>query len=205
MEELTVTYDEPLADAPAKPVSSSKQYLDDVLNRLQTILVSDSHSQAEGQLAATRAMLADFITGCVQIYFLHDTAGAAGTAANLRLAVPPPQPVAVHSAWSFTGIGAAASADTPDTIAIAPQRPAQAAFSARPGTDRAVFERTNDLTEREKEVLHWIAEGKTSREVGMILLIAERTVKFHLRNIYSKMNVLNRIQAVTIASRLKQA
>nr|WP_302664629.1 helix-turn-helix transcriptional regulator [Lysobacter enzymogenes] len=51
-------------------------------------------------------------------------------------------------------------------------------------------------------MLQWIAEGRTSREVGLILSIAERTVKFHLRNIYAKLNVLNRTQAVSIANRM---
>ncbi|QCW26064.1 helix-turn-helix transcriptional regulator [Lysobacter enzymogenes] len=72
----------------------------------------------------------------------------------------------------------------------------------RPLPVPALFERANELTEREKEVLQWIAEGRTSREVGLILSIAERTVKFHLRNIYAKLNVLNRTQAVSIANRM---
>jgi LuxR family quorum-sensing system transcriptional regulator SolR len=59
------------------------------------------------------------------------------------------------------------------------------------------------LTCKEREVLHWIVEGKTAWEVGRILSMSERTVKFHLRNIYSKLNVANRAQAVTKASRLR--
>ena len=58
------------------------------------------------------------------------------------------------------------------------------------------------LTSKEREVLHWVVEGKTSWEVGRILSMSERTVKFHLRNIYAKLNVANRAQAVTTASRL---
>jgi LuxR family transcriptional regulator, quorum-sensing system regulator SolR len=58
------------------------------------------------------------------------------------------------------------------------------------------------LTSKERDVLHWVVEGKTSWEVGRILSMSERTVKFHLRNIYSKLNVANRAQAVTSASRL---
>ena len=59
------------------------------------------------------------------------------------------------------------------------------------------------LTSKEREVLQWVMEGKTSWEVGRILAVSERTVKFHLRNIYSKLNVVNRAQAVTMASRLR--
>jgi LuxR family quorum-sensing system transcriptional regulator SolR len=58
------------------------------------------------------------------------------------------------------------------------------------------------LTAKEREVLQWIVGGKTSWEVGKILSVSERTVKFHLRNIYSKLDVANRAHAVTKASRL---
>ena len=61
----------------------------------------------------------------------------------------------------------------------------------------------NGLTCKEKEVLRYVVGGKTSWEVGRILSMSERTVKFHLRNIYTKLNVANRTQAVTIASRLR--
>jgi DNA-binding CsgD family transcriptional regulator len=58
------------------------------------------------------------------------------------------------------------------------------------------------LTPKEKEVIRWAGEGKTSWEIGQILSISERTVKFHLRHIYIKFNVINRTQAVAMASRL---
>lgn len=52
------------------------------------------------------------------------------------------------------------------------------------------------LSAREEEVMGWIVQGKTAWETGRILTISERTVKFHLRNIYSKFDVKNRPQAV---------
>jgi DNA-binding CsgD family transcriptional regulator len=57
------------------------------------------------------------------------------------------------------------------------------------------------LSPREHEVIKWVVAGKTSWEVGKILTISERTVKFHLKNIYEKFNVTNRAQAVSFASR----
>jgi DNA-binding CsgD family transcriptional regulator len=57
------------------------------------------------------------------------------------------------------------------------------------------------LTGREREVLHWTAEGKGCWETGSIVGISERTVKFHLHNIYRKLNVVNRAQAVAKATR----
>ena len=57
------------------------------------------------------------------------------------------------------------------------------------------------FTVREKETLKWAYEGKTAWEIGIILSISERTVKFHLNNIYQKLNVTNRSQAVAKAIR----
>ncbi len=57
------------------------------------------------------------------------------------------------------------------------------------------------LTEREREVLQWIGEGKSSWEVGVILSISERTVKYHINNIKSKLNAVNRPHAVAKALR----
>lgn len=62
-----------------------------------------------------------------------------------------------------------------------------------------------NLTVKEAKVMHWVVEGKTSWEVGRILSISERTVKFHLANIYSKLNVANRVQAVSLVSRGRKA
>lgn len=58
------------------------------------------------------------------------------------------------------------------------------------------------LTLREKEILKWAYEGKTAWEIGVILSISERTVKFHFKNIYRKLSVMNRSQAVAKAMRL---
>jgi DNA-binding CsgD family transcriptional regulator len=55
------------------------------------------------------------------------------------------------------------------------------------------------LTKREKEVLRWMLEGKTSWEISIILALSERTVNFHVANILSKFNATNRTQAVAIA------
>lgn len=51
------------------------------------------------------------------------------------------------------------------------------------------------LTNREKEVLRWTAEGKTSAEIAQILGVAERTINFHLCNSMQKLNVNNKISA----------
>jgi DNA-binding NarL/FixJ family response regulator len=45
------------------------------------------------------------------------------------------------------------------------------------------------LSQREREVLEQLATGKENQEIGQVLDITERTVRFHLRNIYDKLGV----------------
>ena len=51
------------------------------------------------------------------------------------------------------------------------------------------------LTRRELEILQLVASGSTNGEVARRLWVTEQTVKFHLRNIYRKLDVANRTQA----------
>lgn len=55
------------------------------------------------------------------------------------------------------------------------------------------------LTERQVEVLREVAEGRTNREIAGRLGIAERTVKFHLRELFERLEVTNRTAAVAAA------
>jgi transcriptional regulator EpsA len=58
------------------------------------------------------------------------------------------------------------------------------------------------LSERESQIMHWIALGKTNPEIGCILRISEFTVKNHIKSIFSKLDVSNRAQAVAKLTRL---
>ncbi|MGO3130286.1 MAG: response regulator transcription factor [Alcaligenes sp.] len=55
------------------------------------------------------------------------------------------------------------------------------------------------LSSREKEVLRWAADGKTSDEISSILDISVATVKFHTRNAAEKLGTYNRTAAVARA------
>jgi DNA-binding NarL/FixJ family response regulator len=54
----------------------------------------------------------------------------------------------------------------------------------------------NPLTAREQEVLQMIAQGKSNREIAKGLFISEKTVKNHLSNVFRKLEVNDRTQAV---------
>lgn len=56
-----------------------------------------------------------------------------------------------------------------------------------------------ELTGREKEVLYWAAEGKTSEETGVILNVAEKTVQYHMYNALRKLDCYTKPQAVAKA------
>ena len=55
------------------------------------------------------------------------------------------------------------------------------------------------LTEREVEVLRWVACGKTNRDIGDILGLSPRTVNKHLEHVYIKLGVETRTAATSVA------
>jgi len=59
-----------------------------------------------------------------------------------------------------------------------------------------------ELTERETEVLHHMAEGMSNKEIGEKLNISSSTVKTHTLNLYRKLGVTSRVQAVTKGQKL---
>lgn len=52
------------------------------------------------------------------------------------------------------------------------------------------------LSERQREILHWLHEGKTNWEIAMILNLSELNVKYHIDQIFQKLGVRSRAQAV---------
>ena len=55
------------------------------------------------------------------------------------------------------------------------------------------------LTPREREVLSWVAKGKTNRDIAEILGMSPRTVNKHLEQIFPKLGVENRTAAARVA------
>ena len=58
---------------------------------------------------------------------------------------------------------------------------------------------TDNLTPRELEVLYLLAQGKSNKQIASELVITERTAKFHVSSIFSKLEATNRTEAVKIA------
>jgi len=52
-----------------------------------------------------------------------------------------------------------------------------------------------ELTPREAEALHWLAEGKTNKDIGAILRASPRTMGKHLERVFSKLGVETRTAA----------
>lgn len=65
-----------------------------------------------------------------------------------------------------------------------------------------IDEQFEPLSEREKEVLRYLAQGLSNRALADKLIVTENTVKVHLRNIFSKLDVNNRTQALARAKEL---
>ncbi|RNB77489.1 protein kinase domain-containing protein [Brevibacillus panacihumi] len=59
------------------------------------------------------------------------------------------------------------------------------------------------LTAREKEIVHLMAAGLSNKEIAHQLIVAPETVKAHMRNIYRKLKVKRRIEAVMRAKQLR--
>ena len=71
-------------------------------------------------------------------------------------------------------------------------------FSALPGKQDPLVD---ELTPREVEVLKLIADGLSNKDIAEALVLSEKTVKNHINNIFSKLHVYDRSQAMLFAIR----
>jgi DNA-binding NarL/FixJ family response regulator len=80
------------------------------------------------------------------------------------------------------------------SIFLATSRGARPTGVEAPGTWRRPA-RVGNLTPRETEILRLVAEGYSNSKAAEMLWVTEQTVKFHLSNIYKKLQVANRTEA----------
>lgn len=59
----------------------------------------------------------------------------------------------------------------------------------------------SEITQREKEVLYWLAHGRTNKEISAALILSEKTVKNHVSHILRKLDLTGRTQAAAMAWR----
>jgi DNA-binding NarL/FixJ family response regulator len=71
-------------------------------------------------------------------------------------------------------------------------------FATRPAIEAAVFP---ELTEREREILDMVARGLNNTEISQRLVLSPKTVRNHISNIFSKLQVADRAQAIVRARR----
>jgi two-component system response regulator NreC len=69
------------------------------------------------------------------------------------------------------------------------------AVAPTPAPEPAPVDDSPGLTRRELEILRLVAEGHSNAQLGRMLWVTEQTVKFHLSNIYRKLDVANRTEA----------
>jgi DNA-binding NarL/FixJ family response regulator len=74
-------------------------------------------------------------------------------------------------------------------VAMTPRR------QAAPRPAKASDAKAHDLTKRELEILRLVSEGHSNTQLARMLWVTEQTVKFHLSNIYRKLEVANRTEA----------
>jgi two-component system, NarL family, response regulator len=58
-----------------------------------------------------------------------------------------------------------------------------------------------ELSERELQVLQYMAKGRSNKEIGQILYISENTVKAHVKSILAKLDAMGRTEAIAIATK----
>ncbi|MGB8645203.1 MAG: response regulator transcription factor [Anaerolineae bacterium] len=74
-------------------------------------------------------------------------------------------------------------------------------LTGKSSATRAPANPLDELSQREHEILELVAAGKSNKEIGYQLHLAEKTVKHHMTNILQKLQVRNRVEAALLAVR----
>ncbi len=78
-------------------------------------------------------------------------------------------------------------------------RPFLVALHERFDSDVPEHAHAEGLTNREREILGWVARGKTNQEIAALLIVSPHTVRKHLEHVYEKLRVNSRTAAVARA------
>jgi DNA-binding CsgD family transcriptional regulator len=99
----------------------------------------------------------------------------------------------------IVGVGLAAIKVKPELILL--KKSSQSGTKVG-GNQRLEQYQIEPLSSRELEVLHCIQDGLSNQQIALKLSVAPSTVKTHINNIYGKLNVENRVQALNRANQL---
>jgi DNA-binding NarL/FixJ family response regulator len=100
--------------------------------------------------------------------------------------------------------GYALKAGSIDELLAAVERVARGGTYVDPRLDRVLLSepataRLPNLSPREREIMHLMAEGGTAQDVGAMVGVSVETVRTHVRNVIRKLQARNRVHAIAIA------
>jgi DNA-binding NarL/FixJ family response regulator len=130
-------------------------------------------------LAAREGLRAIFLSRNHETRFIDAAFGAGAAAYIVKTAHPDDVAAAVRQAFDHSVFLAGAVPESPQ------EQPREAPRRQTPG----------GLTRRELEILKLVAEGHSNAALARKLWVTEQTVKFHLSNVYRKLDVTNRTEA----------
>jgi NarL family two-component system response regulator LiaR len=153
------------------------------------VTLFDTYGEVDEKRERVRGLAADAMNGAIIVFSFSDDVALAGT--FLRAGAQGFISKALPADQIVSGIRAAARGERVMLV----QASAHSAMPAElrwPGRDVG-------LTERESELLALLPTGMTNRELGEHLHISENTTKAHLKRLFSKLDVRNRVQAAALA------
>jgi DNA-binding NarL/FixJ family response regulator len=122
-----------------------------------------------------------------------DVIDAGVTAYAMKHVRPDDLASAIRQIFEHSVFFAPASSVSPAARHVTPHTEPQQPATAEPA--RREEPAGAHLTRREREILTYVSEGMANAEIARSLWVSEQTVKFHLSNVYRKLQVTNRTQA----------
>lgn len=127
--------------------------------------------------------------------YLFDAMDAGASGFLLKNAEPEMLVTAVHQVAAGHGLL------SPEVTLKLIQRGTRAGAGADSAESTAEAQQLETLTERERQVLSELAQGKNNQEIAAVLSLSEATVKTHLSNLLAKLHLRDRVQGVLFAHR----